>query len=484
MDPRRHPSDPRRSPLPAPRSPQSDEGGPQPPTYRRANTPAPEREAGQRSTHSPRSADHGAAQGPHPRPRPRAQQPRGSRPIPEGEQRPRSQGGSQRRHPLPQGEANTLRSRQGQPQRRPRPQESVGGRPTPPSQRRPRPQGEPPRRRPQGEPQRRRPQAPIDGQPNARRPRRPRPEGEQPRYRRDGQPGGSTPRRRTATSSSRDHGYRGPRQGRALGPEMAAVQQRRARRDEERAQHRRPEPQLDSAWRETSSRDGKKKPMWLKLGAATLALVLVFALWPSGGFSPPEDLENNEVVAEQSPPIDPSPVIEMYVPALKMHATFEEGPCRVKDGAINPDTMDKACTYTSEDKPYSLPGTNAKDIVVITGHTGAGVPAVFNDLYDGAKDKHKVSIGDKLYLRTQASGDTWLVYSATDLHDPEKEGLSQSPEIWGEGPMPGRLLTISCIQPANLLAPAVRNAVVGWQFQGTSTTVDKSAGEQATQEAE
>ncbi|WP_262368286.1 sortase family protein [Corynebacterium urealyticum] len=265
---------------------------------------------------------------------------------------------------------------------------------------------------------------------------------------------------------------------------MAAVQQRRARRDGEQAQHRRPEPQLDSATREASSHDGTKKPLWLKLGAAALALVLVFALWPSGKFSPPEDLENNEVVAEQSPPIDPSPVIEMYVPALKMHATFEEGPCRVKDGAINPDTMDKACTYTSEDKPYSLPGTNAKDIVVITGHTGAGVPAVFNDLYDGAKDKHKVSIGDKLYLRTQASGDTWLVYSATDLHDPEKQGLSQSPEIWGEGPMPGRLLTISCIQPANLLAPAVRNAVVGWQFQGTSTTVDKGAEEQATQGAE
>lgn len=32
--------------------------------------------------------------------------------------------------------------------------------------------------------------------------------------------------------------------------------------------------------------------------------------------------------------------------------------------------------------------------------------------------------------------------------------------------MPGRLLTISCIQPANPLAAAVRNAVVGWQYRG------------------
>lgn len=261
------------------------------------------------------------------------------------------------------------------------------------------------------------------------------------------------------------------------------MQQRRAHRNERKAQHRRPEPQRGSS-RPGAATLAEKKPLLLKVGAAALALILVIALWPSNGFTPPEDLENNEVVAEQSPTINPSPVIEMYVPALNMHATFEEGSCRVKDGAINPDTMDKACTYTSEDKPYSLPGTNAKDIVVITGHTGAGVPAVFNDLYDGAKDKHKVSIGDKLYLRTKESGDTWLVYSATDLHDPEKQGLSQSPEIWGEGPMPGRLLTISCIQPANLLAPAVRNAVVGWQFQGTSTTVDKGAEEQTPQEAE
>ena len=34
--------------------------------------------------------------------------------------------------------------------------------------------------------------------------------------------------------------------------------------------------------------------------------------------------------------------------------------------------------------------------------------------------------------------------------------------------MPGRLLTISCVQPANLFHPSVRNAVVGWQFTGVT----------------
>ena len=36
--------------------------------------------------------------------------------------------------------------------------------------------------------------------------------------------------------------------------------------------------------------------------------------------------------------------------------------------------------------------------------------------------------------------------------------------------MPGRFLTISCIQLANPLEPGVRNAVVGWQYEGTTHT--------------
>ena len=176
-----------------------------------------------------------------------------------------------------------------------------------------------------------------------------------------------------------------------------------------------------------------------------------------------------EVVTEPAAVIEPSPAVEMYIPTIDVRASFEEGSCRVKDNKINPDSMNKACTYTAEDKPYSLPGTDSPDIVVIAGHTGAGVPAVFNNLYDGRADEHKAAVGDKLYLRTQNSGEQWLVYTATDLHDPSKEGLEQDESIWGADAKPGRLLTISCIQPANPLAAAVRNAVVGWQFEGVTT---------------
>lgn len=188
--------------------------------------------------------------------------------------------------------------------------------------------------------------------------------------------------------------------------------------------------------------------------------------------SAPEPVAEKRVAASDIPPSRP---LEMVVPVIGLRAGFEDADCRVVDGAIDPKSLDKACAYTDPGKPYALPGTNAEDIVVIAGHTGAGFSAVFNKLYDGTREHHNVNPGDSLYLRTAASGEDWLKYTATDLHAPEKSALSGDPEIWGTGPMPGRLLTISCIQPANLLADSVRNAVVGWQFEGTVTGEDVEA---------
>ena len=164
-----------------------------------------------------------------------------------------------------------------------------------------------------------------------------------------------------------------------------------------------------------------------------------------------------------------SPAIEMYIPHLDLHADFEDVPCRTVNGVIDPVTLDLACVYTSDDRPYQLPGTDAEDIVVIAGHTGGGVSAVFDDLYDGRTDEHRVNVGDVMYIRTVDSGDQWLSYTASDLHDPPKTGLATSDDIWGTEPTPGRLLTISCVQPANPFAPSVRNAVVGWQYSGATT---------------
>ncbi|CAB0512565.1 hypothetical protein FRC0036_01559 [Corynebacterium diphtheriae] len=229
----------------------------------------------------------------------------------------------------------------------------------------------------------------------------------------------------------------------------------------------------------------RAKNAWWRSGKLRIAVGVVATIAIAStihqAVKPPEGLEERQIVAESAPVIEPSAAVELYIPHLQLHAEFEPGNCRVLNGSINPKTMDKACTYTADDKPYSLPGTDAPDISVIAGHTGAGVSAVFNDLYDGSAMEHKVTIGDKLYLRTKNSGDDWLVYEATDLHAPDKSGLADDASVWGDGPMPGRLLTISCIQPANLLEAAVKNAVVGWQYRGVATA-DGGSGQETLPE--
>ncbi len=209
--------------------------------------------------------------------------------------------------------------------------------------------------------------------------------------------------------------------------------------------------------------------LWASLPLRVTLGVLLTAIILLGGrptLAPPENLDPGQTAVQPDVRIAPSPAVEMWIPSIGLVAAFEDGPCRVRDGAIDPASLSRACTYTAPDRPYSLPASDAEDLVVVAGHTGAGVSAVFDGLYDGAADRHTVAVGERLYLRTEASGTRWLVYEATDLHQPSKDGLAQDPAVWGEAAMPGRLLTISCIQPANPLAAAVRNAVVGWQYLG------------------
>lgn len=206
--------------------------------------------------------------------------------------------------------------------------------------------------------------------------------------------------------------------------------------------------------------------VWLLVVAA---LLLITWVWWAGTQqtepAPPAAEPPAPAPQQEAPYIADSRPLEMYIPAIGLDAAFESNDCRAHDGTIDPATLDLACAYTAPDRPYSLPGSQAEDIVVTAGHTGSGVEAVFDKLYDGSADHHTVREGDVLYLRTEASGEAWLKYTATDFHDPVKASLSSDASIWGDGPTPGRLLTISCIQPP-FYQQSVRNAVVGWQFQG------------------
>ena len=67
----------------------------------------------------------------------------------------------------------------------------------------------------------------------------------------------------------------------------------------------------------------------------------------------------------------------------------------------------------------------------IRDSTGAAVPAGSNNLYDGSTNGHKVTIGDKLCVRTGNSAQNWLIYTATDLYDSGKQGLAGDSSVWG-----------------------------------------------------
>ena len=219
-----------------------------------------------------------------------------------------------------------------------------------------------------------------------------------------------------------------------------------------------------------------RTPRWVfhvRRAVAVIVLVLIVAgVVRACGSDGAEQVEDAPVAVE-APPDDVAPgevassrPVEMRIPAVGLDAKFESGDCRVVDGALDPESLGRACAYTAADKPYVLPGSDAEDIVVIAGHAAAGVSAVFDKLYDPAAEAHTLAAGDEMFVRTEASGQWWLRYVATDLHEPTKDALAGDVAIWGSGPMPGRLLTISCIQPANPFKEAVSNAVVGWRFAG------------------
>ena len=88
----------------------------------------------------------------------------------------------------------------------------------------------------------------------------------------------------------------------------------------------------------------------------TVLLVLVGTIFGASQIERPPQEELDEVVAKEIVPepvthIEPAPAVEMMIPALDMYAVFEDEACRVKDGAIDPATMEYACTYTADDRP-------------------------------------------------------------------------------------------------------------------------------------
>lgn len=216
-------------------------------------------------------------------------------------------------------------------------------------------------------------------------------------------------------------------------------------------------------------------------GFAVLVTVLSAGVLAGCGSEPPEKPAASPTPTVTSSPtpspsptsppaVAPSTPLALYVPRIDVTVPLDTDPCPVVDDMLDPDRdrLDEACYYVAPDKPYSLPGTDAPDIAVFAGHTSRKVDAAFNWLYDWTGQKFSVELGDELWVRTEASGSTWLVYTAESLHTPNKlGGLAEDTTIWGTEPVPGRLLTIGCLQPLDRNLPSSENVVVVWTYEST-----------------
>ncbi|WP_018023702.1 class F sortase [Corynebacterium ulceribovis] len=221
----------------------------------------------------------------------------------------------------------------------------------------------------------------------------------------------------------------------------------------------------------------------VKIGAAVLAVLAVLGLiallvWPRGNSdsdnlatapasstpssAPAESTETT--TSTSSMKVKPSAGREIVIDKVNLRATVDDGACAMVDGALNPPLMDTACFYTAPDKPYSLPSSEQPDLAVLAGHAGALVPAVFDPLYDMTTFEQYLQVGDELKVRTEESGDKWLVYRATDFHTPMKDELPYMDEVWGADATPGRLVLVTCLQPEDRNQASVRNVVIGFQF--------------------
>lgn len=101
---------------------------------------------------------------------------------------------------------------------------------------------------------------------------------------------------------------------------------------------------------------------------------------------------------------------------------------------------------------YGLPGTDTPHYGIITGHSTLKAGTVMNHLMVQGKGL----VGKRIYVRTQASGDRWLIYEFRTVHWVDKPDLGQATELWGDKntSTAGRLVFLTCQQ----IAPGVQSA--------------------------
>ena len=191
----------------------------------------------------------------------------------------------------------------------------------------------------------------------------------------------------------------------------------------------------------------------------------------------PETSERAETSPSPAPSnkavkIDSSVPVRLRFPSIKDGGKVVTVPvatrCNWVDGNIDPDRtkMEAACYATRRGKPYVLPGTQAKDVAVIAGHTmkqikGDKRQIAFNPLRQWTRDRVMLRAGDTVEVYTKASQKVAkrcrLVYQVDKYWEIDKGRLVGADEVWGKKPMPNTLLLIGCKQRQG--GPSLENVV-------------------------
>ena len=200
----------------------------------------------------------------------------------------------------------------------------------------------------------------------------------------------------------------------------------------------------------------------------------------------PETSERAETSPSPAPSnkavkIDSSVPVRLRFPSIKDGGKVVTVPvatrCNWIDGSIDPDRtkMEAACYATKRDKPYVLPGTQAKDVAVIAGHTMKQVKGdkrqiAFNPLRQWTRDRVMLRSGDAVEVYTKASQKVAkscrLVYQVDKYWEIDKGRLAGADEVWGKKPMPNTLLLIGCKQRQG--GPSIENVVWRAKLVGTA----------------
>ena len=140
-----------------------------------------------------------------------------------------------------------------------------------------------------------------------------------------------------------------------------------------------------------------------------------------------------QIIAEQ-PTIKPSRVTQIFVPATEPSYVINNGVTELNScmPQIDPPLDGKGIGSVYECMDFARPGTSSQGLSILAGHSSCRVDTVFNRL----NEQGDTLIGREVLLKTETSGNKWLVYQINAAYKPDKNELPYMEEIWGNSETP------------------------------------------------